>query len=216
MIPFIAEPILDTAGQTVALELLLRPAAGTPTQFLLELGAARGAVMQAALRTALRHLVTHHTLRGLQCPAVHINADSADLPSYARHLAFTVCSAGLRPEQITVELTEHTADHGNLESLHAQGFVLALDDIGREPFENLMDLPIFSTVKTDRCLLSTPDKLIHLARTHLDAGRHVIVEGIETAGDHALALATGAGATQGYYHYPPLHLSGSSLVKAAG
>lgn len=216
MIPFIAEPILNNAGRTVAFELLLRPATGTPASFLMDLGAARGAVMQSALRTALRTLGAHHTQHRQPCPAVHVNADHADLEHFARHLACTVRTAGFIPQQITVELTQHTTDHASLHLLHRQGFTLALDDIGREPFNDLLDLPIFGMVKTDRCLISTPDLLTHVARTHLARGQQVIIEGIETARDHALALATGATATQGYYHYPPLNLNAPALVKAAG
>lgn len=204
MMPFVAERILNPDGSLHAVEVLLRPPGLSPLAYLRGLGPERGDVLRQHHQRALTFLHTYHEQRSLPVPRIHLNADPVDLPDFETHLRQTVLRSGLTPGTVTVELTGHTGNLASLTTLHAQGFTLALDDIGRENFGDLHLHPMFAVVKTDRAMVRRPDQLRRMIEVHLDQGQQVIVEGVETAEDERLALTSGATATQGYLHAPPL------------
>ena len=161
-------------------------------------------MIRAHHRHALNAIREHFERCGQPLPRVHLNACHDDLPGFAANLARTAHAAKYDPHLITVELICCTSHVRSLEILQEQGFTLALDDIGREHFGRLTRLPMFSVVKTDRELIHHPERLHALTQQHLDAGQQVIIEGVVSDEDAALARGVQATATQGYRHYPPV------------
>ena len=136
---------------------------------------------------------------------------------------------GLRPTQVVLEILESRIDDlGRLvEAIAAyqrRGFRVAIDDFGcqHSNFDRLWRLSP-DIVKLDRSLIvqSTGNsrarkilpKLVDIIH---DLGAQVVCEGIETVGQHALAVNAGVDMVQGYlYAKPTAHLQYRSQSSAA-
>ena len=134
------------------------------------------------------------------------------------HVADAIKSAGIRPDQLEIDVTETIAmvDHAHTRStfgaLRDMGVRVAIDDFGNghANFHTLSKLPI-STVKIDRAFVSD----VHQARgsqaicaallalgAGLDLG--VVAEGTEKAEEVAYLAQRGCSLFQGYYFARPV------------
>ena len=135
----------------------------------------------------------------------------------APRLLSAVAGAGLRPEQIVIEVTERSVAHldaviEQVRLLRLSGFGVALDDVGagNAGLEMLRQVRV-DHVKIDRSIVSaaptdlTANAVLAAIMAYAAATRvNVIVEGIETRAmlDHARAM--GAQSAQGYLLGRPL------------
>ena len=131
-----------------------------------------------------------------------------------------------RGTHLKLEVTESSAAqdtqmHDRLLRLRASGANLAIDDFGTgySSLERLGDLP-FDTVKIDiaftRKITSDAgfamiDAIVRMAAA---SGKDVIIEGIENAGQQALALKAGIRYGQGFHFSPPVSVD--ELLSNAG
>ena len=123
---------------------------------------------------------------------------------------------GLKPTQIVLEILESGVDdlphlQVAVEGYRSRGFRVAIDDFGcqHSNFDRLWRLTP-DIVKLDRSLIvqATENErarriLPKLVEIIHDLGAQVVVEGIETASQHALALEAGSDLLQGYYYATP-------------
>ena len=123
---------------------------------------------------------------------------------------------GLKPTQIVLEVLESGVDdlphlQVAVEGYRSRGFRVAIDDFGCQHanFDRLWRLTP-DIVKLDRSLIvqATEDRrarciLPKLVEIIHDLGAQVVVEGIETARQHALAIDAGSDLLQGYYYATP-------------
>lgn len=148
-------------------------------------------------------------------PRCFLNIDPrvADDPGFAP--GFTrarILAAGLDPSQFVLELTEVHSDNAvllerALEHYVAQGFLVALDDVGAgaQSLERVLRLKP-SILKLDRSLLHGIDRdgarrrlvgaLVELGR---DLGARVVAEGIETREELVAAVHAGVHFAQGWF-----------------
>jgi diguanylate cyclase (GGDEF)-like protein len=158
---------------------------------------------------------------GLPAIKVAINLSGRQLlkPGLAALVGSVVKEAGLRPDQIELELKEaaliqdFTASAANLSELKELGVWLALDDFGNggaSAISYLRHLPI-DVVKLDRALIRETDhpgteQIVALALTELahSLAIKVVAEGVETPGQMSFVRAAGCDVIQGYLISPPL------------
>jgi EAL domain-containing protein (putative c-di-GMP-specific phosphodiesterase class I) len=136
-------------------------------------------------------------------------------PGYARQLAEHAREAGVRPEEIVIELLESGGSdvcafaHAT-QAFRSQGFLVAVDDFGsgHSNLDRLLTLRP-DIVKLDRSLIHAhqPDqresvmpKLVSLLH---EAGMLVVAEGIETEEDLLLAARSGVDFVQGFLFGQP-------------
>ena len=109
------------------------------------------------------------------------------------------------------EITDYARSRAVLANLQAQGFRIALDDVG-SGYSGLNSLALLGPdfVKIDMAMVrgisSNPRsaRLIrHIFEFARDEGMPVIAEGIETAEEHAAVLDLGVPYLQGYYYGRP-------------
>ncbi len=135
-------------------------------------------------------------------------------PDFVSFVERTTKDAGLKPENICVEITESAAFAGGpaslqaVEALHKSGYSLALDDFGTgySSLSHLRDLPLTS-VKVDKSFV---DKLIEdsseraIAQAVVglakDLGIGVVAEGVETRNQLAAAQELGFSVIQGWHY----------------
>ncbi|MBU9601118.1 EAL domain-containing protein [Burkholderia multivorans] len=137
-------------------------------------------------------------------------------PFQAAALLANLKRLGIPPRRIVLEVLEQRADDVErladaVRACRAQGFLIALDDFGAgyANVERIWQLDP-DIVKLDRILLSQaahrtgPTAILHglVALLH-EAGKLVLVEGIETEHDAQVALACEADFVQGYYFGRP-------------
>ena len=115
---------------------------------------------------------------------------------------------GLRPDQIVLELTEHSAVPGetlntHLSALRNEGFGLALDDVGAgNAGLQLLRAYRFDFVKVDASVIQAASQagtngravLMAILAFAAESGAHVIAEGVETEENVALLRQPGTGA----------------------
>lgn len=123
---------------------------------------------------------------------------------------------GLKPTQVVLEILESGVDdllhlQVAVDGYRSRGFRVAIDDFGcqHSNFDRLWRLTP-DIVKLDRSLIvqATENgrarrilpKIIEIIH---DLGAQVVVEGIETQAQHALALESGSDLLQGYYYAMP-------------
>ena len=150
--------------------------------------------------------------------AINIGTEHFCEESFADMLKETCERLGFDPTRMQVEVTEDVADHtsehiGNtVKRVQAAGFKVAIDDFGKG-FSNLSRLAAFPAdiLKLDRSLTSDAElnERIHavmcgaIKMAHA-LGSRVIVEGVETVEQMAMAQRAGADAVQGFYIAPPM------------
>ena len=138
--------------------------------------------------------------------------------AFPARIAGQVERAGLRPRQLTLEITEDAllqdleTARAVAEQLHELGFSLSLDDFGTgySSLLHLRSIPLDS-VKIDRGFTSDVDTnprtqrfLRALVAMGHDLGLQVIVEGVEREGQAAVLQRLGATHAQGYLYARPL------------
>jgi diguanylate cyclase (GGDEF)-like protein/PAS domain S-box-containing protein len=218
------QPVVDLAsGAVVGLEALARwrhLARGPvpPTRFVAvaERCGLAAALDRWVLRRAL-HDMARLRASGVVPPAtslaVNLSASNFGDPALDGDLRQWVQRAGLRPEQISLEITETAimADSAVavavLGRLRQQGFRIAVDDFGTgySSLAYLRDLPI-TTLKIDRSFIAeiTGDAgALAIVATILElagaVGVDVVAEGVETAEQAALLRTLGCGSAQGWW-----------------
>lgn len=158
--------------------------------------------------------------------AVNLSAQDLGRPGLLEDLGRLLARAGVRPEQIVLEITEGAIEgDGHLVALdraRAAGHPLGIDDfgVGASNADRLLQLRP-DLVKVDRCFVSGASgnavvlrHLVAIARAH---GARVVIEGIETPGDAACLQELGDVCGQGYLWSPALDPDAATrLVLAAG
>jgi diguanylate cyclase len=182
------------------------------------------------LRTAVRQMAAWQAEFGADAPGVlNVNVSARDLrePGFADDVIALVDAHGLRPDHITLEITESMAlEPGtpvtNLHHLRAYGIRVSLDDFGtgHSPLTLLHDCPI-DEIKLDRAFtqaqvdgrVPVAAAVIHLAQA---LGLHAVAEGVETAEQADLLLSLGYEAAQGYLFARPMPAGDFSELLAGG
>lgn len=162
---------------------------------------------------------------------VNFNPSSIYDPAYClRTTAATISGLGLKPGDITFELTEthriQDKDHlkGILAFYRQAGFKVALDDIGsgwsglnllhevRPDFVKI-DMDLVRGIDRDPLKQSIVGHLISISREH---NIEVVAEGIETESEAELLRAAGADYLQGYLFARPAPIEDLSDYLEAG
>jgi EAL domain-containing protein (putative c-di-GMP-specific phosphodiesterase class I) len=149
---------------------------------------------------------------------LNVEPDSIHDPALRSESTFQVLrEAGLKPSQIVLEMTEHSAvaDPGTfrqlLNHLQFQGFRLAVDDVGSgySGLKSIAELkPDF--IKIDMALIRDihqdaikQDLTATIARFSVSSGITLIAEGVETVEELACLRAIGVRYAQGYLFARP-------------
>jgi diguanylate cyclase (GGDEF)-like protein len=139
---------------------------------------------------------------------------------FCHHLLDWISETGLKPEQISLEITERQIIEdfdrckNTFEFLKKEGISLALDDfgLGYSSVSNLLKLP-FDAIKLDRILVRDIDT--HQPNQALVAGlcemghrmnMNIVAEGVETEAEFEMAKQLGCDYIQGYYFAKPLNM----------
>ena len=150
--------------------------------------------------------------------AMHVNISGNDIshPGLVSRITHTLLSAGLRPQYLTLELTENIlmsrleSALPTLNELRRLGVCLSVDDFGTgsSSLAHLSSLP-FDSLKIDRSFVRDLNRgsnaaivnaIVYLAHA---LGKSVIAEGIETPSQFNSLCKAGCEAGQGY------HMSGA-------
>ena len=145
--------------------------------------------------------------------ALNLSVRNLMEPDLCENVKRMLLDAGIKPERITLELTETGVMHDRefsirtLTTLAALGVRLSIDDFGtgQSSLAYLNDLPMHE-VKIDRRFvkpLGTPDGDDSIVRSVVELGKRlhldVVAEGVETAEAYDLLVGLGCGLAQGYY-----------------
>ncbi|EFL88614.1 EAL domain-containing protein [Ahrensia sp. R2A130] len=152
--------------------------------------------------------------------AVNIGAEHFSAPSFSKQLKKQCADAGFAPSRLQVEVTEDVmgasreAFSRTVQAVQEQGFTVAIDDFGKgfSNLSRLASIPV-DVIKIDRSLVSEAvgSPRLHtimasvISMSH-SLGSAVIVEGVETQAEVAMATAAGADGLQGYHFSRPLPL----------
>ncbi|MCZ2495797.1 EAL domain-containing protein [Xylophilus sp. Kf1] len=145
--------------------------------------------------------------------AVNLSMDNLLQPDFARRVGAMAREAGVRPEHVTLEITESRVISGqpapleNLVRLRLQRFALSIDDFGtgHSSLAQLRDVP-FSELKVDRGFVQGA-RHNQIIRPILEASISVarglamqtLAEGIETLEDWELLRQLACDFGQGYF-----------------
>ncbi|CAN5499780.1 hypothetical protein BH11ACT7_BH11ACT7_30780 [soil metagenome] len=173
--------------------------------------------VDAAIDTALRSALPADTLLSINCEP------ASSYRSAAGHQALSRAKDHL---QVIFEITERsmlTHPHtllAKVAALRADGFLIALDDVGAHPDSSaLLDVISPDVVKLDLALVqSQPNyrqaQTLSAALAHRErTGAVIVAEGIETDEHLEQALALGADLGQGYRFGAPGNLDGDIAVR---
>ncbi len=144
--------------------------------------------------------------------AINISALEFNRPGFVRHLSECISDAGVRPEQLELEITESLLMQAQatlierLSDITALGLTLSLDDFGTgySSLGYLKRLPL-SKLKIDRSFVTDvpgdlEDEAIVRATLSMahDLGLEVVAEGVETTEQLAFLQHHGCDALQGW------------------
>jgi len=150
-------------------------------------------------------------LNGLRL-SINLLPSDLDRPGYEQWLLAEIAHAGLKPEQVTVEIVESSLMEdrlevaGRLSRLRAAGIRIAIDDFGTgySSLAYLASLPL-DAIKIDRAMIAdivggTRDRIIVKAMIRLarELGLKVIVEGVENPAQLHLLEEWGCDLYQGF------------------
>jgi diguanylate cyclase (GGDEF)-like protein/PAS domain S-box-containing protein len=222
------QPIVDLpTGQPRGLEALVRwqhPVRGMvpPLEFI-QVAEESGLIVplgEWVLKTAVAAAAEWQRDYPNDPPYVSVNVSVRQFraPNFVDLVLGEVARAGLRPDRLTVEITESLLlgdqEQINLDiaRLRVAGIKVSIDDFGtgysslsylhRVPVDTLkLDKSFVDTISTSSQQLDLVRGIIQLAHTlHLD----VVAEGIETAEDQAHLIGAGCGYGQGFYFARPM------------
>jgi diguanylate cyclase (GGDEF)-like protein/PAS domain S-box-containing protein len=159
---------------------------------------------------------------------MHVNISGWDLqrPEFSDQIERTLRTAGLKPSQLTLELTENTLMHrfehalANLKRIEQIGVGLSIDDFGTgySSLSYLSRLP-FDSLKIDSSFidgLGRAPQDAEIVRTIIALGKalgkQVIAEGIESAAQLEHLRRLGCGFAQGYHLARPLAADGIEAI----
>jgi EAL domain-containing protein (putative c-di-GMP-specific phosphodiesterase class I) len=166
------------------------------------------AIQRKALRT---FAAWRGPLGGLRL-SINLLPRDLDRPGYEQWLLAEIATAGLKPEQVTVEIVESSLMEdrlevaGRLARLRAAGIRIAIDDFGTgySSLAYLASLPL-DAIKIDRAMIAdivggTRDRIIVKAMIRLarELGLKVIVEGVENPAQLHLLEEWGCDLYQGF------------------
>lgn len=152
-------------------------------------------------------------------PSVSLNISPHGVgpPGFPDDLAAAVVAEGLRPEQVTLELTETAIAESSeatrfVSRVRLRGFHLAIDDFGtghsglgqlrRLPFTSLkIDKTFVSGTLQDREARAIVEAGVRLGR---QLGLKTVAEGVEALEEWSTLDALGCDAAQGYWISPPI------------
>ena len=158
---------------------------------------------------------------GVDVPNISVNVCAADFKraDFADFVARTLQTHGLRPSDLTLEMTERvmfdesTDDiRATLEALHAQGVTLSIDDFGTG-YSSLSYLQRFPVreLKIDKSFvmsIGTSAMAESLTQTVMNIGQalklSIVAEGVETVAQRDFLSRHGCRIYQGYLYSPPL------------
>jgi EAL domain-containing protein (putative c-di-GMP-specific phosphodiesterase class I) len=150
-------------------------------------------------------------LAGLRL-SINLLPRDLDRPGYEQWLLGEIAAAGLRPDQITVEIVESSLMEdrlevaGRLSRMRAAGIRIAIDDFGTgySSLAYLASLPL-DAIKIDRAMIAdivggSRDRIIVKAMIRLarELGLKVIVEGVENPAQLHLLEEWGCDLYQGF------------------
>ena len=150
--------------------------------------------------------------------AINVSMDNLDQPNLPEEYERIVKSAGVQPEQITLELTESrlmenlTLSLEILTRLRLKGFGLSIDDFGTgfSTMENLKQLP-FTELKVDRAFVNgaTQDEAARaILGSSIQLGKifnlNLVAEGVEKQQDWDLIASSGCDEVQGFFIAQPM------------
>jgi len=153
-------------------------------------------------------------------PAVSINFSVYQMsnPNVVTNVLSTIERFGLKPSNIIMEITESLFIDNyeqvcrHVTELSNYGVQFYLDDFGTgySNLANVIGLP-FSTIKIDRTLvlMMEQDKVkeqffMNMVATLRDAGKKILVEGVETVNQNHLVEKAGADYIQGFLYSRPV------------
>ena len=210
------QPQIEPAsGHIIGVEALARWSGVTSPEELFARAEAVGLserLSRAVQRKALRRFASWRGPMSKLRLSINLLPRDLDRPGYEQWLLAEIAEAGLRPEQITVEIVEShlVADSlevaGRLARLRAAGIRIAIDDFGTgySSLAYLASLPI-DAIKIDRAMIShivggTRDRIIVKAMIRLarELGLKVIVEGVENPAQLHLLEEWGCDLYQGF------------------
>ena len=165
------------------------------------------------LRAATRAVAEWNARHGKDVSvSINLSGRHISSPDLEAHVASAIAMSGLRPDQVTLELTEsvEVRDWGavskKLDRLRALGCRLSLDDFGtgysslgylrQMPADELkLDKSFVTDLETSAAAREIVASVVDIART-LDLG--VVVEGIENLAQARIAEDLGCTVAQGY------------------
>lgn len=225
--------VCATSARVAQVEALVRwerpDGSVPPTDFI-------SAAESSGLIISIGHEVLRQTCGQLQSwlaadparsAAVNVSAVQLREPGYARSVLETLATAGVKGEQLIVEVTESVfldpAPYvtAQLTLLRRHGLRVALDDFGTgySSLGRLQDLPV-DILKIDRSFVSvivTGDENLPILSSmtamagHL--GLHITAEGVETPEQALHLLRLNCDALQGYLFSPPVPRDGLSAAE---
>lgn len=220
------QPQLALDGRVIAAEALIRwnhPERGLllPDSFI-HISEETGLIVPIGrwvLETACRQL-RQWTDQGLALERVSVNVSAQEFlqESFVEFVNRSISKAGIRPEQIELEVTENAAMDNSEEvinvmnSLRTSGVRLAIDDFGTG-YSSLSYLRIFpiDQLKIDRSFIQDleadpADLAITVSTIELShkLGIEVVAEGIDSEWQSQVLLHHGCDLRQGYLYSKPL------------
>ncbi len=162
--------------------------------------------------------------------AVNLSARQLERPAFAADVEAIVAAAGIAPETLELEITEHVlvrdsaSIHGMILRLRSSGIRLAIDDFGTgySSFGYLRDFPV-DTLKLDRSFVLGAvgsQRGIRLLRGMVDVGAAlgacIVAEGIETPAQLDLVRALGCDLGQGFLVSHPVDADAVDTLLRAG
>jgi predicted signal transduction protein with EAL and GGDEF domain len=215
------QPVLNLCADTVAwFEALVRwqhPVRGllSPGMFL-PLAEETGLIEEVdnwVLQTVIRQIAAWDAAGTTLAVSINLTAQSLQKPHLADSVAALLETEGVSPEQIIIELTEHTAlrdlatTQQVLAELRQLGIRIALDDFGRgyASLTHLRQLPV-DVLKLDAAFAAGIGKEVRdeaviraLLTLAQGLGLVVVVEGIEEKAQRDWLCRDGCFLGQGYY-----------------
>jgi diguanylate cyclase (GGDEF)-like protein len=171
--------------------------------------------------TQLRHWIDQEIVSQETTMSVNVSAHQLHDPEFVTHVRDALLSASIRPEQLSLEVTESimiTEDSHALvamRNLAHLGVRIAVDDFGTG-YSSLSVLHHFPlhTIKIDRSFVNNlnvskdADSLVRTIVAMADAlAADVVAEGIETAEQMEILLALTCTKAQGYFFCRPVDAS---------